>query len=423
MADVHRGSAARAGDFSRTVPLSAGTAFTITVREAGSSQPHRYHVRCLPSDFPTYTSPATARSRPTTSRRTPASRRSTNRYAMIFDSHGVPIWWYRAPVVGPRVLPSGNILWFLSDGQSSHYEIRRLDGSLVRTLKHGQRQCRQHPRPAAAGWRQLPDRGAHEQTPHRHKRLWGLERRRRSKRRASGGERDGQLLWDWRSEDHISLAETGRWWPYVIKHGSTNGYYDLVHWNSIEPHGNSVIASFRHLDAVYRIRKSNGSIAWKLGGTPTPQSLEVRDDPESYTFGGQHDARLLSDGTLSVFDNRTGLDDAKPRAVRYEIDQAAGTATLLQSISDPEVPLLVLLRVGSAPAESGLVDRLGPGDPPGNGLDRRLQTRWPADLPPHVRFHVQLPGTASPRRRVFRARSTSRHERHVLGGVWLIVRP
>ena len=25
--------------------------------------------------------------------------------------------------------------------------------------------------------------------------------------------RDGQLLWDWRSEDHISLAETGRWWP------------------------------------------------------------------------------------------------------------------------------------------------------------------------------------------------------------------
>ena len=40
-----------------------------------------------------------------------------------------------------------------------------------------------------------------------------------------------------------------------------------------------------------------------------------------------------------MLDNRTGLDDATPRAVRYRIDQAAGTATLLQSISDPDVPV------------------------------------------------------------------------------------
>ena len=23
----------------------------------------------------------------------------------------------------------------------------------------------------------------------------------------------GQLVWDWKSQDHIALAETGRWWP------------------------------------------------------------------------------------------------------------------------------------------------------------------------------------------------------------------
>ncbi len=23
----------------------------------------------------------------------------------------------------------------------------------------------------------------------------------------------GQLVWDWKTQDHISLAETGRWWP------------------------------------------------------------------------------------------------------------------------------------------------------------------------------------------------------------------
>ena len=60
-------------------------------------------------------------------------------------------------------------------------------------------------------------------------------------------------------------------------------------------------------------------------------------DPFAYTFGGQHDARLLPDGTLTVFDNRTDLG-SPPRAVRFRIDETAGTATLLNSISDPNVP-------------------------------------------------------------------------------------
>ena len=54
LADVYR-QPSLAGDFSESVPLGAGLAFTITVREAGGPQPRRYHVRCLPSDFPTYT--------------------------------------------------------------------------------------------------------------------------------------------------------------------------------------------------------------------------------------------------------------------------------------------------------------------------------------------------------------------------------
>jgi hypothetical protein len=39
-----------------------------------------------------------------------------------------------------------------------------------------------------------------------------------------------------------------------------------------------------------------------------------------------------------VFDNRTNLANHTPRAVRYRIDEAAGTATLVQSITDPAVP-------------------------------------------------------------------------------------
>ena len=330
--------ASHAGDFSETVPLSAGLAFTITVRKAGSPQPHRYHVRCLPSDFPTYTFTRYGPVSPDYFAADTGFAPVENRYAMIFDSHGVPIWWYRAPVVGPRVLPSGNVLWFLSNGQSSHYEIRSLDGSLVRTLNTANGGAvNTHDLQLLGNGDYLI--GAHIRKHHVDTSAYGGS----SDADVRDGELqevspEGQLLWDWKSEDHISLAETGRWWPYVIKHGSAGGYYDIVHWNSIEPHGNSVIASFRHLDAVYKISKSTGAIAWKLGGTTTPQSLAVGGDPEAYTFGGQHDARLVSDRTLSVLDNRTGLDDPKPRAVRYRIDQAAGTATLVQSISDPEIP-------------------------------------------------------------------------------------
>ena len=42
-----------------------------------------------------------------------------------------------------------------------------------------------------------------------------------------------------------------------------------------------------------------------------------------------------------MFDNRThigGEGGQPPRAVRYRIDEQAGTATLLESISDPVVP-------------------------------------------------------------------------------------
>ena len=148
---------------------------------------------------------------------------------------------------------------------------------------------------------------------------------------------------------------------------STNGGYDIVHWNSIEPDGNSVIASFRHLDAVYKIRKSTGSIVWKLGGTTTPKSLTV-EATRSLHFGGQHDARLLSDGTLTVFDNRTGLDDPKPRAVRYPIDQQAGTATLASVDQRSRRPGLVLLRLGPRPPDQDWLIDWGQA----SNADRRL---------------------------------------------------
>ena len=314
----------RSGDFSATVPLGSGRAFIVAARK-GAELDH-YHVRCLPNDFPAYTFTGY---RPVSPKYFAVSQ-SDRRYGMIFDNHGVPIWWVRAPSWGIRVLPSGNVLWY--DASVGRFEIHRLDGSFARALKPVGHNADGH------DLQFLPN-GDHLVSAQILKSHVDTS--------AFGGSSDatvknaelqqvnpgGHLVWDWKTQDHIALSETGRWWPTAIQHG-----YDIIHWNAIQPDGDdAVLASFRQLDAVYKIQKSTGAIVWKLGGTSRPESLNVIGDPFAYTFGGQHDVRLLADGTVTVFDNRTNLGSA-PRAVRFRIDETAGTATLLQSISDPAVP-------------------------------------------------------------------------------------
>jgi hypothetical protein len=95
----------------------------------------------------------------------------------------------------------------------------------------------------------------------------------------------------------------------------------------------------RATNALYDVDRASGKILWKLGGTKTPESLTAVGDPHTNgLFGGQHDARVLPDGTVTLHDNRTGTGDP-PRGVRFRIDTAAKTATMLEQVSDPLVPL------------------------------------------------------------------------------------
>jgi hypothetical protein len=257
-------------------------------------------------------------------------------YAIVFNNRGVPIWWSYARAKGARVLPNGNILWFDRSASPGRWAIRRLDGSLVRTLKAVGRVADPHDVQLLGNGGYLL--GAYVKQSHVDTSAYGGSRNANvvNTELQQVGPR-GRLVWDWKSQHHISLAETPRHrWRWAINSPTPQGY-DILHWNSIEPAGGSVIASFRHLDAVYKIRKSTGKIVWKLGGTRTSKSLTVRGDPHGYTFGAQHDARLLGDGTLTVFDNRTNVTPARPRAVRFRIDEQQRTATLVRSITDPGV--------------------------------------------------------------------------------------
>jgi hypothetical protein len=72
-------------------------------------------------------------------------------------------------------------------------------------------------------------------------------------------------------------------------------------------------------------------VLWKLGGTTTPRSLKIIGD-SAPDFGGQHDVRALSDGTITLHDNGTGL--RPPRALRFRINARARTATVIERLVD-----------------------------------------------------------------------------------------
>jgi arylsulfotransferase ASST len=106
----------------------------------------------------------------------------------------------------------------------------------------------------------------------------------------------------------------------------------------VEATGTGFLLSFRHLDAVYRIRKSDGAVLWKVGGTNRPESLTVVGDPAgANTFGGQHDARQPAHGTVTVYDNGTGLG-RPPRGVRFQINATTKTAQFLEQVKDASAP-------------------------------------------------------------------------------------
>jgi hypothetical protein len=307
----------------------------ITFRREASGGTSTYHVRCLPRTFPDWSFRRFAPGGPRL-----FAMQLGYRWAAIFDRNGTPVWWYRASGEPDnfQILPDGTVAFDpvdQADFQTGDYEIRTLRGKLLRVIRGANGAT------ADIHEIQLLSNGDY---------LLGAQVEYQADATAYGGSADstvigieiqevkpnGDLVSSWSSRDHIGLAETGRWWNVPIL---DNEPYDIVHWNSVEPVGkHRMLLSFRHLDAVYMVDRRSGEIDWKLGGTETPESLDVVDDPHGdYPLGGQHDARVLADGSITIHDNRTGLGDP-PRAVRYRVDAGAGVARLVQSISDPKIP-------------------------------------------------------------------------------------
>ena len=328
------GQPAMSGWFTASVSRSTGQEFTFVV-QAPAQAPATYYVRCLPLDFLDWTASRTGTTQAeyyisAVITGTPAN------YPAIFDNDGVPIWWApKTQTLFAELLPNGNVGWTKTDATPA--EERRLDGSLVGTVIPSVGVPDQHdllrlangnyvmvgnvPRanvdfgswgPSGPGTAALLDQVIQEITP------------------------AGAVVWSWDTADHVPVIETDPQWRSQLIYAP----YDAYHLNSIEETPTGYIVSFRHLDAIYEIDKNTGDIVWKLGGSTRPESLSVVGDPVfdgGSHFGGQHDARLLlGDGSVTLFDDGTDLGRA-PRAVRYQIDAGARTATMLEQQTDADI--------------------------------------------------------------------------------------
>lgn len=325
------GQANSGGAVVRDVSLEQNQAFSFTVRDASGSHSHR--VRCLPQDFPAWKVERAGSPDLDWVIFTPEP------YVVIADNHGVPVWWYRTGVftVDTRVLPDGSVVWGRND-EDAPFERHALDGTLLETI-----------RPAGG----IVDHHDIQQLPNGNRLIAAEVYREHVDLSSYGGSADatvmdaeiqevnpaGASVWSWNSADHIDYDETNSWGGVESTRVVFEGrdFYDVIHINSFEQNGDGIVLSARHLNAVYRIRRSDGGIDWKLGGTTRPESLTLVGDPFGQaSFGGQHDARILSDGSLTLHDNgaRRGRP---PRSLRYRLDTGARTAMLLEQMTDPRV--------------------------------------------------------------------------------------
>lgn len=153
---------------------------------------------------------------------------------------------------------------------------------------------------------------------------------------------NGVLLFNWRSWDHINLGET------VMSLSGTN--VDYAHINSMEYDlDGHLIASARNMNQVFKINSIDGSFIWRLGGSLG--TLTFQNDTNGLSL--QHDARILPNGNLTVFDNGVSHDPPIASAKEYTIDTALGTANLVWNFSHP---------YGAASGRTGNAQRLPNGN-------------------------------------------------------------
>ena len=124
----------RARGFQKLIGTGPGKRTTVEFRDE-DQKTRRYYLRCLPEDFPEY---EYTRERPGGPKHFAMQLR--NQYGAIFDSRGVPVWFYKASGEPDniQVLDDKTVAFDPVDQisyQTGDYEVRTLGGRLLRVVR------------------------------------------------------------------------------------------------------------------------------------------------------------------------------------------------------------------------------------------------------------------------------------------------
>jgi len=335
----------RDADVSETVTVEENAAAVVqAIRPDGHVE--EYWIRCLPHDFPRLVVERPDDPTPGWYLAGTTAGPPGTQYAIILDDHGAVVWYRKTPsgltAFDLKRLPNGNLAWIDAVGAfgadpTGAYQERSLDGTLIRAwatagtpTDHHEMLPLDNGNMLMASYHQRSNvdvtaLGPGFTSPSDVLDAWIQEVR-----------PDGTVAWEWHSETRAHLDGLSL---------ETALGLDLAHLNAlaVDPGDGDVVVSLRHLDAVLEVRRrpgsaDDGTVAWKLGGTdPTdPATLHwAIADP----VGGprlQHDARILPDGHLTMYDNQTAHPGQRSRAVEYELDARTGTARLMWQYESPD---------------------------------------------------------------------------------------
>jgi hypothetical protein len=320
-----------------TVVDATGTYTTSVVVEGGQAivVANQIWIRCLPSDFP-----AIRATHPSGGSPTPGYYLvNAGSYGMVLDTNATPVWYAHGSAPEDVDALQPNVISLAPNSTAPYgtsldtaFQVHTLgnetttslqasgtptDGHELRLLPNGDYLLFTYPIETGTDLTGLAAFGAGEA-------MADCEIQELTSA--------GQLVWSWLASEHVDpVAESVEPATNVV---GTQTVIDPFHCNAIDvdPSGN-LLVSMRHTNAVFYVDRTTGTIQWKLGGVPTNKDgatyIQIVGDPEG-AFNMQHDARLLSNGDVTVFDDHGAPTTAGvARGVEYAIDHTANTATMV----------------------------------------------------------------------------------------------
>lgn len=138
----------------------------------------------------------------------------------------------------------------------------------------------------------------------------------------------GLVRREWHSLDHIPLSDS-----YSAAQGSSAVWpFDYFHLNSIDqaPSGTTLISA-RNTSALYQLDTLTGQVLTRIGGRRSNLKLAA-----GAATAYQHDATVLANGTISIFDNgAVPKVHAQSRGLLVAVDAHTRTETVLAQYAHP----------------------------------------------------------------------------------------